>query len=110
MFLEAVDHPIRYTWPSGEILLEPGKPFALDDTRGRKVLAKCGSKVRVVPTPTEPKSATMTGQLIAYKTPVDERVKTGRVEMIDEAWGMVLVRGNEVAWVNQIFIVPKEGR
>jgi len=37
------------------------------------------------------------------------RIKTGRVEMIDEAWGMVLIRGNEVAWVNQFFIVPEEG-
>jgi len=49
MLLEAVDHPIRYTWPEGEIHLEPGKPLKIsDERRALKVLAKCGSKVRKV--------------------------------------------------------------
>ncbi len=48
MLLEAVDHPIRYTWPQGELRLEPGKPIKVPDTRGKKVLAKCRGKVRKV--------------------------------------------------------------
>ncbi|MCH8041688.1 MAG: hypothetical protein IH977_15295 [Nitrospinae bacterium] len=46
MLLEAVDRPIRYTWPKGELRFEPGKPIKVPDTRGQKVLAKCGNKVR----------------------------------------------------------------
>ena len=48
MLLEAVDRPIRYTWPQGELRLEPGKPIKVPDDRGQKVLAKCGGKVRKV--------------------------------------------------------------
>ena len=48
MLLEAVDRPIRYTWPKGELRFEPGKPIKVPDTRGKKVLAKCGGKVRKV--------------------------------------------------------------
>ena len=48
MLIEAVEAPIRYKWPKGEIRLEPGKPVFFDKERGRKVLAKCGPKVRVV--------------------------------------------------------------
>ena len=48
MLLEAVDRPIRYTWPQGELRLEPGKPIEVPDDRGQKVLAKCGNKVRKV--------------------------------------------------------------
>ncbi len=48
MLLEAVNRPIRYTWPEGELRLRPGKPIKVPDDRGQKVLAKCGSKVRKV--------------------------------------------------------------
>jgi len=48
MLLEAVDRPIRYTWPKGELRFEPGKPIKVPDTRGKKVLAKCGGKVKKV--------------------------------------------------------------
>lgn len=48
MLIEAVTQPIKYQWPEGEILFEPGKPIQVPDDRGQKVLAKCGSKVRKV--------------------------------------------------------------
>ena len=48
MLLEAVDRPIRYTWPQGELRFEPGKPIEVPDDRGQKVLTKCGDKVRKV--------------------------------------------------------------
>ena len=48
MLLEAVNRPIRYTWPEGQLRLEPGKPIEVPDDRGQKVLAKCGGKVRKV--------------------------------------------------------------
>ena len=48
MLIEAVDHPILYKWPQGEIRLKPGKPVEVPEDRGQKVLAKCGGKVRKV--------------------------------------------------------------
>ena len=49
MLIESVAMPVRYTWPNGEIRLEPGKPVnVMDEQRALKVLAKCGSKVRVI--------------------------------------------------------------
>ncbi len=100
MLLEAVDCPIRYQWPKGVIRLKPGYPLEINEERGRKVLAKCGGKVRVV---------YQLGQKVSYQTPVDDCIKKGTVELIDEHWGMVLVRGDEVAWVNQSFVTKVEG-
>ena len=48
MLLEAVDCPIRYEWPEGEVRLTPGQPVLVSSDRGLKILKKCGSKVRVV--------------------------------------------------------------
>jgi len=48
MIIEAVTQPIKYQWPEGEILLEPGKPIQVDPNRGLKVLTRCGVKVREI--------------------------------------------------------------
>jgi len=48
MIIEAVTKPIKYQWPEGEILLEPGKPIQVDPNRGLKVLTRCGVKVREI--------------------------------------------------------------
>jgi len=48
MLIEAVEAPIHYKWPEGELRLEPGKPIKVPDDRGQKVLAKCRGKVRKV--------------------------------------------------------------
>ena len=48
MLIEAVEAPIRYKWPEGEILLVPGQPVNLPEERARKLLAKAGNKVRLV--------------------------------------------------------------
>ena len=48
MLIEAIEHPIRYQWPNGEIRLLPGKPVEIpDEIRALKVLAKAPGKVRV---------------------------------------------------------------
>jgi len=49
------------------------------------------------------------GDNVCYQTPVDPCIKKGTVELIDENWGMVLVRGDEVAWVNRSFVIKVEG-
>ena len=48
MLLEAVDCPIRYQWPEGEIRLTPGQPVSIPTDRGLKILKKCGPNVRHV--------------------------------------------------------------
>jgi len=48
MLIEAVGRPIRYRWPGGEVRLQPGRPVTLDDERAKKILLKCGPKVRKV--------------------------------------------------------------
>ena len=50
MFVEAIDHPIRYHLTDGrEVCLEPGHPRALPEDRALKLLAKAQGKVRLVP-------------------------------------------------------------
>jgi hypothetical protein len=49
MLLEAVEKPIIYRWPGGEVRLEPGKPVPLPEDRARRLLAKAPGKVRVSP-------------------------------------------------------------
>ena len=48
MLIEAVDHPIRYRFPGGEIRLEPGRPVEVEPVRAAKLLARAGEKVRAV--------------------------------------------------------------
>lgn len=48
MLIEAVENPIRYQWPEGEIRLNPGHPVDVSVERGTKILKKCGAKVRAV--------------------------------------------------------------
>ena len=54
------------------------------------------------------KAVVTLGDNVCYQTPVDSCMKKGTVELIDENWGMVLVRGDEVAWVNKRFIWANE--
>ena len=48
MLIEAVDHPIRYRFPGGEIRLEPGRPVEVEPERATKLLARAGAKVRAI--------------------------------------------------------------
>ncbi len=38
MLIEAVENPIRYRWPKGEIDLIPGQPVDVSVERGAKIL------------------------------------------------------------------------
>ena len=66
MLIEAVDVPIRYQWPQGEIRMKPGKLVEVDEFRGLKVLAKCGPKVRMV---SEEKQDLM-GKVVRFVSPL----------------------------------------
>ncbi|TKB75257.1 MAG: hypothetical protein E8D45_07835 [Nitrospira sp.] len=54
MLVEAVNGPIRYRWPGGEIRLVPGKPVELPNDRAERLLAKAGGKVRQITTTAPP--------------------------------------------------------
>ena len=51
MWIEAVERPLTYRWPGGEIRLEPGHPVDVPDDRAQRLIAKTGDKVRSVPRP-----------------------------------------------------------
>ena len=99
MLLEATHHTIRYQWPHGEILLEPGKPVEVDDLRGLKVLAKCSPKVRVVSQVKE----TLTGKVVHFSSPLFGDC-TGRVVM--EEGEMVVVDDHSV--LHKTVTIPRE--
>ena len=48
MWLKAINRPVRYRWPGGELLFRPGCAVPVPDDRGRKILAKCGDAVQPV--------------------------------------------------------------
>ena len=49
--IEAVEEPVTYRWPGGEIQLEPGCPVYLPESRALKLLAKAQGKVRLAAPP-----------------------------------------------------------
>jgi hypothetical protein len=75
MLIEAVDHPIRYRFPGGEIRLEPGQPVEVEPERAAKLLARAGAKVRAVEAPSSnvvvkpagPTPPLHPGWLVAYR-------------------------------------------
>ena len=48
MTIECIGSSFVYTWPGGEVRLEPGKPVDLPDERAKRLLAKAPGRVRVV--------------------------------------------------------------
>ncbi len=51
MFVEAIDHPIRYHLADGrEVRLVPGQPVDLPDIQASKLLAKAQGRVKLAPT------------------------------------------------------------
>ena len=69
MLIEALDKPITYRWPGGEVQLKPGCPVPLPEARALKLLAKARGKVRIA----KPEAATMRlspGIWIEYASPV----------------------------------------
>lgn len=48
MRIEAVGKAFVYQWPGGQVRLEPGKPVDLPDDRAAKLLARAGSRCRIV--------------------------------------------------------------
>lgn len=54
MTIECIGSSFTYTWPGGEVRLEPGKPVDLPDERAKRLLTKAPGRVRVVPPSIEP--------------------------------------------------------
>ena len=106
MLLEAVDCPIRYEWPEGEVRLTPGQPVSVSSDRGLKILKKCGSKVRVV----QPFDV---GDCLSYQVAQDPQEGPFRVVEISEShgqwWALVAKKGSH-AWIHEILVVKEEQR
>ena len=49
MLVEAIDKPMCYRWPEGEVQLMPGQPVDLPESRALRLLQKAPGKVRIVP-------------------------------------------------------------
>jgi hypothetical protein len=49
MLVEAIDKPMCYRWPEGEVQLMPGQPVDLPESRALRLLKKAPGKVRLVP-------------------------------------------------------------
>lgn len=75
MKIEVVGKALRYTWPGGEVLLEPGKPVELSDERATRLLKKAGSRVRQVLAPIQ------SGDQITW-TRADGTICVGLVDFI----------------------------
>ena len=82
MFIEAVDHPIRYRFPGGEIRLEPGRPVEVEPARAAKLLAKAGAKVRAVA------DSLQVGMIVEWDSPLFGILRSVALEVTDQ---MVLV-------------------
>jgi hypothetical protein len=78
---------VRYRWPEGEVVLEPGIPVNLPDDRARRLLAKAPKQVCVVRAVDEPLQA---GDLISWRSPV-VGIRTGELAMQPEQ-GWIVVR------------------
>jgi hypothetical protein len=106
MFLEAVDRPIRYEWPEGEIRLTPGQPVLVPSDRGLKILKKCGAKVRAV-------SPFVVGDSIAYRVPGDPEEGPFEVVEITEShgqWWALVAKNKSHAWIPEVLVVKEEQR
>jgi len=94
MRVEAIGAPIRYTWPGGSVLLEPGSPIELDDARAQRLMAKVPGRVRVV------SSTIQIGTAINW-TRGDGSMQIGTVEFlhhdaVGNDWAFVTI---EESWV-----------
>lgn len=49
MLVEAIEKPMCYRWPDGEVQLVPGHPVDLPESRALRLLEKAHGKVRMVP-------------------------------------------------------------
>jgi hypothetical protein len=97
MKVECIGKGFVYTWPGGEIHLEPGKPVDLPDARAKRLLQKAGNRVRLV------LSAIQLGDQITW-TRADGTMPTGLVDglHIDDTgtqWAIVTI-GETWAMVN----------
>jgi hypothetical protein len=67
MLVEAIDKPMCYRWPEGEVQLLPGHPVDLPESRALRLLQRAPGKVRAVPPPETPAAPLHPGWLVAYR-------------------------------------------
>jgi hypothetical protein len=107
MLIEAVDHPIRYRFPGGEIRLEPGRPVEVEPERAAKLLARAGAKVRAITPIMHP------GDRISW-TRGDLTVQHGIVDVVHldtdrQAWAFCTLPDGRWCAVNTKYIHGDDG-
>ena len=100
MLIEAVESPIRYQWPEGEIFLVPGLPVYVQPERAVKVLKKCGDRVRRVDLTQN--LDLCNGDMVEFLSPLFG-VCTGRVLSVE----VETVRIGEHSVVKEIVKIPR---
>lgn len=96
MKVECVGKGFVYTWPGGEVTLEPGKVIDLPDERAKRLLKKAGNRVR-------PVLSIQPGDLIAWHS-ANSLDSFGQVECLHidgdgNTWAFVTM-GEDFAVVN----------
>jgi len=68
MLIEAIDKPMCYRWPEGEVQLVPGQPVDLLESRALRLLQRAPGKVRAVAA--DPILAVHPGSRVTWQSPL----------------------------------------
>lgn len=79
MLIEAVDKPVCYRWPDGEVQLVAGHPVDLPEARALRLLQRAPGKVRLVST--KPSLAVRPGDRITWQG-ADRTDRSGVVDCL----------------------------
>lgn len=77
MLVEAIDKPMCYRWPEGEVQLVPGRPVDLPELRALRLLQRAHGRVRLVTSA----SAFQPGDQITW-VGADGTPRSGRVDFL----------------------------
>ena len=102
MIIEAVEHPILYQWPEGEVRLKPGEPIIVAPDRGLKIFKKCGPKVKAV-------QLFDVGAWLYYQVPGDPEEGPFEVVMVGPdthqgGWWAVVAKKDSHVWIHEVIV------
>ena len=111
MLVEAIDTPMCYRWPEGEVQLVPGQPVDLPESRALRLLHKAHGKVRMVSGSSILAMPVRSGSWVTWLDP-DGRERSGLVDYIhtypDELWAFCTLPEGRWTAVNVKYILKRE--